>query len=94
MPGVYGLDLLAYRYAGDVEELVRSVLATVTVPVIAAGSVDGGEKIRRLIELGVWGFTVGTAIFEKRFVEGGSIRRQLEAILSVAGVGTARSQGR
>lgn len=94
MPGVYGLDLLAYRYAGDVEDLVRSALATVTVPVIAAGSVDSGEKIRRLTELGVWGFTVGSAIFEKRFVEGGSIRRQLEAVLSMAGVGIARSQGR
>jgi hypothetical protein len=94
MPGVYGLDLLAYRHAGDVEDLVRSVLATVTVPVIAAGSVDSGEKIRRITELGVWGFTVGSAIFEKRFVEDGSIRRQLEAVLSMAGAGIAGSQGR
>jgi triosephosphate isomerase len=94
MPGVYGLDLLAYRFAGDVEGLVRSVLAAVTVPVIAAGSVDSGEKIRRLTDLGVWGFTVGSAVFEKRFVEGGSIRQQLEAILSMAGAGIARSQGK
>jgi hypothetical protein len=94
MPGVYGLELLAYRFAGDVEDLVRSVLATVTVPVIAAGSVDSAERIRRLTELGVWGFTIGSAVFEKRFVEGGSIRHQLEAILSMAGAGIARSQGR
>jgi len=94
MPGVYGLDLLAYRYAGDVEELVRSILATVTVPVIAAGSVDSGEKIRRLTELGVWGFTVGSAIFERRFVEGGSIRRQLEAVLATAGAGAAHPKTR
>lgn len=92
MPGAYGLDLLAYRYAGDVEGLVGSVLATVAVPVIAAGSVDSGEKIRRLTELGVWGFTVGSAIFEKRFVEGGSIRRQLEAVLSMACARLPRSQ--
>ena len=93
-PGVSGLDLLAYRYDGDVEELVRSVLATVTVPVIAAGSVDCGEKIRRLTELGVWGFTVGSAVFEKRFVEGGSTRRQLEAILAMADASTAGSPTR
>jgi hypothetical protein len=94
MPGVYGLDLLAYRHDGDVEELVRSILAAVTVPVIAAGSVDSGEKIQRLTELGVWGFTVGSAVFEKRFVEGGSTRRQVEAILSMAAAATARSQAR
>jgi len=66
----------------------------VTVPVIAAGSVDSGEKIQRLTELGVWGFTVGSAVFEKRFVEGGSTRRQVEAILSMAAAATARSQAR
>jgi hypothetical protein len=94
LPGVHGLDLLAYRHDGDVEELVRSILATVKVPVIAAGSVDSREKIQRLTELGVWGFTVGSAVFEKRFVEGGSTRRQVEAILSMAAAATARSQAR
>jgi pyridoxal biosynthesis lyase PdxS len=82
-PRVSGLDLLAYRYDGAVEELVGSVIKAVDVPVIAAGSVDTAAKIRRLMQLGVWGFTVGSAIFEKEFAEGGSIRTQLEAVLSV-----------
>ena len=44
MDGVGGLDLLAYRHDGDVERLVRSVVASVEKPVIAAGSVDSEER--------------------------------------------------
>jgi hypothetical protein len=90
--GVFGLDLLAYRYDRNVEDLVRSVVAAVNVSVIAAGSVDSSEKIRLLSDLGVWGFTVGSAVFEKRFVEGGSIRNQLEAVLPAAAIVTAGPQ--
>src|SRR5436190_379507 len=43
-PEVAGLDLLAYRYAGDVEALVAAVLQGVDKPVIAAGSVDSVER--------------------------------------------------
>ena len=39
-PGVDGLDLLAYRWQGDVPSLVRSVVDSATGPIIAAGSVD------------------------------------------------------
>jgi hypothetical protein len=80
--GVHGLDLLAYRYDGDVEALVRSVVSAASVPVIAAGSVDGEEKIRALSDAGVWGFTVGSAIFEGRF--GASPRDGVEAVLSAS----------
>ena len=55
MEGVSGLDLLAYRYDGDVSALVRSVVGAVDVPVIAAGSMNslglhGGQRhIRRKV---------------------------------------------
>src|SRR5918994_708561 len=79
---VRGLDLLAYRQDGDVERLVRSVVASVEVPVIAAGSVDSEVKIRTLADEGVWGFTVGSAIFEGKFAhDGASTREQVEAVL-------------
>jgi hypothetical protein len=82
--GVFGLDLLAYRFDGDVPALVRRVLASVDVPVIAAGSVDSLERIETLARLGVWGFTIGSAIFEHRF--GAGIAQQLQAVLdAVAG---------
>ena len=85
MDGVGGLDLLAYRYDGDVERLVRSVVASVEVPVIAAGSVDSEEKIRTLADAGVWGFTVGSAIFEGKFAHhGASTREQVETVLAAS----------
>ena len=81
---VAGLDLLAYRYAGDVEALVGAVLAAVDKPVIAAGSVDLFERIDALRELGVWGFTVGGAVFECAFPAPSNNRAQVEAILTAA----------
>jgi Histidine biosynthesis protein len=85
MDGVGGLDLLAYRHDGDVERLVRSVVASVKVPVIAAGSVDSEEKIRTLADAGVWGFTVGSAIFEDKFAHNGaSTREQVETVLKAS----------
>ena len=83
MGGVWGLDLLAYRHDGDVEGLVRAVVGSVDVPVIAAGSVDSEEKIRTLAGAGVWGFTVGSAIFEGRFA-GASTREQVETVLAAS----------
>jgi hypothetical protein len=70
MPGVAGLDLLAYRYDGDVERLMAAVTAAVRVPVIAAGSIDRVERIEAVGRCGAWGFTVGGAIFEGRFGPG------------------------
>jgi hypothetical protein len=85
MEGVWGLDLLAYRHDGDVERLVRSVVEGVDVPVIAAGSVDSEVKIRTLADAGVWGFTVGSAIFEGEFAYNGvSTREQVETVLAAS----------
>jgi pyridoxal biosynthesis lyase PdxS len=90
-PGVHGLDLLAYRYQGDVEALVAAVVRAAAVPVIAAGSISTPAQIRRLQALGVWGFTVGTAIFEQRFApHEPSVRAQVEAVLAIAAPGPAR----
>jgi hypothetical protein len=38
--GVDGINLLAYRYDGDVDALVEAVVDATSLPVIAAGSVD------------------------------------------------------
>lgn len=92
LESVHGLDLLAYRYDGDVESLVRSVTGSVDVPVIAAGSVDGVKKIERLADAGVWGFTVGSAIFDGAFAtEGAPIREQVETILAASRSSTPKT---
>lgn len=85
MAGVAGLDLLAYRFAGDVESLVASVVAAVDKPVIVAGSIDSTERIRTVADLGVWGFTVGSAVFDNNFESGEkNLRGQIRAILDAA----------
>ena len=84
-PGVHGLDLLAYRYDGDVPALTEAVRAASAGPVIAAGSVDSLERIQTLRRIGVWGFTIGGAIFEGRFEGAPSVRAQIDTVLAAAG---------
>jgi hypothetical protein len=65
MPGVSGVDLLAYRHASvDPLELTAAVVAASHGPVIAAGSVVSDAQIKGLAKAGAWGFTIGGAIFD------------------------------
>ena len=82
--GVHGLDLLAYRFAGDVTSLVRQVCkAANEKPVIVAGSIDCGERVASVLDCGAAGFTVGTAALDGAFC-GGSLVNELAAILKAA----------
>jgi hypothetical protein len=83
--GVDGINLLAYRYDGDVEELVRAVVGATDLPVICAGSVDSVDRIRALDGCGAWGFTIGTAALDGALVEGAPLSGQLGAALEAAG---------
>jgi len=85
---VHGLDLLAYRFAGDVPALMRQVSQAVTKPVIVAGSIDSDARISAVAEAGAAGFTVGTAAFAGAFQPGASFIDQVRAILA----STARAQ--
>jgi hypothetical protein len=79
--GADGINLLAYRYDGDVRELIQKVMAAVQVPLIVAGNVDSVERIRELKELGVWAFTIGGAIMEKKFAATADEPDQIKAVL-------------
>ena len=83
--GVDGINLLAYRYDGDVEGLVRAVVGATDLPVICAGSVDSVERIRALDGCGAWAFTIGTAALDGVLVEGAPLAGQLEAALEASG---------
>ncbi|MFM6557191.1 MAG: HisA/HisF-related TIM barrel protein [Dolichospermum sp.] len=85
LPGVDGLDLLAYRYSGDVEALTRRVAQAVSVPVIAAGSIDSAERVQAMRQAGVWAFTVGSAVFDGSFL-GEPVPQQIDNILRLDGV--------
>jgi hypothetical protein len=85
MPGVHGLDLLAYRHpTADPEALTTAVAAAAAGPVIAAGSVAAAEQIRLLARSGAWAFTIGSAIFEGLLPGGPSLDGQVRSVLQVA----------
>ncbi len=80
-PGVAGLDLLAYRSAGNVPSLMEAVCRAVPKPVIVAGSVDGPDQIEIIRRSGAAGFTVGTSALDGRFpAESTALDCQLRAI--------------
>lgn len=79
--GVDGVDLLAYRFDGDIERLMSSVIDSLNIPVIVAGSINTLEKIRKVSKLGAWGFTIGTAILEKRVAPGGTLSDQIKRVM-------------
>ena len=85
MPGIHGLDLLGYRFAGDAEELTRRVVEAAHTPVIAAGSIDRAERVRAVCDAGVWGFTVGTALFEGKFATD-FFKQQIRSLVRFEGV--------
>jgi thiamine monophosphate synthase len=85
LDGVDGLDLLAYRFDGDVEGLISEVRAAVNKPVIVAGSIDCPERIRAVVSAGAWGFTVGTAALDGAFhPKRADLASQLAAITECA----------
>ncbi len=82
--GVDGINLLAYRYDGDVDALVEAIVAATSLPVIAAGSVDSAERIRALDRRGVWAFTIGTAALDGVLLTGEPLEAQLRYALEAA----------
>lgn len=83
--GIDGINLLGYRYDGDVEKLTSSLVKTVKIPIIVAGSIDSFDRVRKMIQLKVAGFTIGGAILDKKFVPNGSLAEQVKAVLKETG---------
>ncbi len=80
--GVHGLDLLAYRSAENVPELMKAVCAAVSKPVFMAGSIDTPERIAVVQNAGAAGFTIGTAALDGKYPAGGKdVPSQLSAII-------------
>ncbi len=70
--GVHGMDLLSYRYVGDAPLLLREVVRATTVPIVSAGSIASYRRMAEVWQAGAWGFTIGSALFDKKFVPQGS----------------------
>ena len=78
--GAHGLDLLTYRYAGDAAHLLTQVVQATQVPIVSAGSIASFERITEVWDCGAWGFTIGSAFFEKQFVPNGSFEENVLAV--------------
>jgi mannose-6-phosphate isomerase-like protein (cupin superfamily) len=84
--GVHGIDLLAYRFAGDVPGLIEAVCAGVDKPVIVAGSIDCPSRIAAALQGGAAAFTIGTAALDGVFPAASpALAAQIAAIRAAAG---------
>lgn len=65
--GVYGIDLLGYRYIGYAIKLNKEIVENVNGPVCIAGSVNSYKRLNEVKDANPWAFTIGGAFFENRF---------------------------
>jgi len=78
--GMHGLDLLTYRYNGEASRLLKQVVEATNIPVVSAGSIATFERITEVWDAGAWGFTIGSAFFERQFVPNGSFEDNVLAV--------------
>lgn len=76
--GVYGFDLLAYRYTGNADVLIEKFVRAVHAPVCIAGSINSYARLDSVRQAGTWAFTIGGAFFENKFV--GSFKEQVDKV--------------
>ena len=76
--GVYGFDLLGYRYKGDCDELIQEFVAQVNAPVCVAGSIDSYVRLEKVKKSGAWAFTICGAFSENKFE--GSFEEQIDKV--------------
>ena len=83
--GVQGLDLLAYRFDGDAPALAEAVAGATDLAVVAAGGISTDQQIVAMTHAGVWGFTMGTAVFDGAYrPDAGSVRQRVMFALQTA----------
>jgi hypothetical protein len=76
--GVYGIDLLGYRYTGDPVYLNKEFVARVKAPVCIAGSINSYERLNEIKTAAPWTFTIGGAFFENKFE--GTMEEQINKV--------------
>lgn len=65
--GVYGIDLLGYRYVGDAVQVNRNITSEINAPVCIAGSVNSYQRLREIAETNARFFTIGSVFFDHIF---------------------------
>lgn len=78
--GVDGIDLLAFRHK-DGAGLATAYCKEIKKPVVIAGSINSPERIEFINSIDPWAFTMGSALFEQKFVKEGSFRENLQKVI-------------
>ena len=76
--GVYGFDLLGYRYTGDSVTLNKRFVSSVDAPVCIAGSINSYQRLDEIKDASPWTFTIGSAFFENKFC--GTFPEQIDKV--------------
>lgn len=79
--GVYGVNLLGYRYSGNAEALVRRVLPAMHgygIPVCLTGGINSFRQLDVIMNTAPEFFTVGSAFFDNRF--GDTMAEQIDIV--------------
>lgn len=76
--GVYGFDLLGYRFTGDAALLNKEFVTKVDAPVVLAGSINSYKRLDEVKDIGTWAFTIGGAFFENKF--DGTFSEQIDKV--------------
>lgn len=76
--GVYGVDLLGYRYRGDINKLCRAFADEGDLHFCLAGSINTLERLDEILELKPEFFTIGSAFFEHCFGDG--VAEQIDTV--------------
>ena len=76
--GVFGIDLLGYRYSADAQQLIQDMVQKTDIPVCVAGSIDSYERLEFIKKVQPWAFTIGSAFFEHKF--GASLAEQINQV--------------
>lgn len=80
--GAEGIDLLAYRYKEDADKrLISDFLAQIKAPVILAGSINNWARLERVLNYKPWGFTIGSAFLDRKFVTNMDLKTQINSVL-------------
>lgn len=76
--GVYGLDLLGYRYTKEAASLIHRFVSQIDAPVCIAGSINSCQRLMEVKTAAPWAFTIGGAFFENKF--SGTFRQQIDKV--------------
>ncbi|NBK90813.1 hypothetical protein D5278_02225 [bacterium 1XD21-13] len=81
--GIDGVCIGAYRHESSPEELIQKMKQELKSNIIIAGSIDSKERMRYVNEIGCYGFTMGSAIFNHKYVPNGDFRDNLIEVMKM-----------